>query len=349
MKTIMIGDRPVGEGHPCYFIAEAGVNHNGSIDMAKRLIDVAAGAGADAVKFQKRTIEDILITEVLRQPYNSPNALGATYGDHRQKLELSENDFHELSAYARNKGITFLASAWDIRSADFIESLGVPAFKMASADLTNLPLLEHVARKGRPMLVSTGMSTMEEVADAVEFIRRHNDQLVLLHCVSNYPCDAASVNLRVMHTLKDAFGVQVGYSGHEKSGWAVSLGAVSLGAVVLERHFTLDRTLPGPDHAASLEPQGLKGLLEGVRTVEAAMGSGEKKISEAEAAVRSRLAKSLVSRCEIPKGMVISLDMLAVKGPGNGIKPRFLPLLCGKVARCDIAEDTLIPAEALEW
>ena len=323
--VIRIGDRLVGKGFPCYFIAEAGVNHNGSLEMAKRLVDVAVAARADAVKFQKRNISDILTRDALNQLYTSPAALGATYGEHRQRLELSEQEYQKLSEYCKAKGITFLASAWDIRSADFIDSLGVPAFKTASADLTNLPLLEHIAKKGKPMIVSTGMSTLEEISDAVEVVRRYNEQLILLHCVSTYPCESSEVNLRVMETLRRKFNVPVGYSGHEKSGWAITLGAIALGAVVIERHFTLDRTLPGPDHAASLESLGLSRLVLNIRDLGAAMGSVERQMSEGEKALRKRLAKSIAARCDIEEGTIILPEMLTIK------------------------EDTLVPLEALEW
>lgn len=349
MNPISINNRIVGEGYPCYVIAEAGVNHNGNIELAKRLIDVAANAKADAVKFQKRTINDILIQDVLNQRYNSPNALGATYREHREKLELSEENYQELSEYCKAKGITFLASAWDTKSADFIDSIGVTAFKTPSADLTNLPLLEHIAKKGKPMIVSTGMSTMEEIDEAVELIRKYNERLILLHCVSNYPCESGEVNLRVISALRERFNVLVGYSGHEKSGWSVTLGAIALGAVVIERHITTDRALSGPDHAASLEPLGLLRLVANIRDLETAMGSEEKFINEAEKKVRKRLAKSIVARCEIREGTTILPEMLCVKGPGDGLKPRYLPFLFGKIARITIKEDTLIPPEAVEW
>lgn len=349
MTPIQIGDRPVGEGHPCYFIAEAGVNHNGSLELAKRLVDAAVTARTDAVKFQKRTIDDILIADALNQSYTSPTALGATYGEHRQRLELSEQAYEELAQYCGAKGITFLASAWDIKSVDFIESLGVPVFKTASADLTNLPLLEHIAKKGKPMIVSTGMSILEEVSEAMEVIQKYNEQVILLHCVSTYPCESSEVNLRVMETLRKQFNVPVGYSGHEKSGWAVTLAAVTLGAVVIERHFTLDRTLPGPDHAASLDPLGLLRLMLNIRDLETAMGSGEKRINDGERALKKRLAKSIVAQCDIEKGTTILPEMLTVKGPGDGLKPKYLPLLHGKTARRTIKADSLIPPEALEW
>lgn len=349
MMPIKIGDQTIGEGYPCYVIAEAGVNHNGSLELAKRLVDVAFAARVDAVKFQKRSVNDILIQDALNQPYTSSAALGDTYGEHRQRLELSQENYRELADYCREKGITFLASAWDIGSVDFIEALGVPAFKIASADLTNLPLLEHTARKGKPVILSTGMSTLEEISEAVQVVQQHNQQLVLLHCVSNYPCESAEVNLRVMETLRKQFNVPVGYSGHEKSGWAITLGAVALGAVVIERHFTLDRTMSGPDHAASLEPLGLSRLMANIRDLEKAIGSGEKQISEAEMRVRKRLAKSIVARCDIEQGTTILPEMLIVKGPGEGLSPRYLAELSGKVARHTIKADTLIPLESLEW
>lgn len=350
VKTIKIGNRIIGEGEPCYFIAEAGVNHNGSIDLAKDLIKTAAKAGADAVKFQKRSINDLLIAEALACPYGGPNSLGKTYGEHRARLELTEEAYWQLSRYAGECGITFLASVWDKPSADFIDSLGVPAFKIPSADLTNLPLLEHVALKGKPIILSTGMSILEEVREAVDLIRRYNEELVLLHCISVYPCEAHEVNLRVMETLKREFGVLVGYSGHEKTGFAVTEAAVALGAVVVERHFTLDRTMPGPDHAASLDPFGLERLIVHIRQdVEAALGSPEKTITEKEWAVRARLAKSIVSTRNIKAGEILQPEMLTVKGPGTGLKPKNLADLYGKVAQYDISADTLVPMEALHW
>ena len=347
---IKIGDRPIGEGYPCYFIAEAGVNHNGNIELAKRLVKVAVAAGADAVKFQKRSVKDILIAEALVKPYTGPNSLGITYGEHREKLELSEDDYRGLAKYAKGLGIAFLASVWDKGSADFLESLDIPAFKIPSADLTNLPLLEYVAKKGKPMIVSTGMSTLEEIREAVGTILEYNEQLILLHCVSNYPCEPQEVNLRVMETLRREFGVLVGYSGHEKTGWAVTEAAVALGAVVVERHFTLDRTMPGPDHAGSLEPFGLERLIAHIREdVEPALGSYEKRISDSEWKVRERLSKSIVAACDIPAGTVIEPGMLTIKGPGTGLKPKYLSALYGKTAKHSIKADTLIPKEAIEW
>ncbi|MCC7104112.1 MAG: N-acetylneuraminate synthase family protein [Chloroflexi bacterium] len=348
MKTITIGGRAVGDGQACFFIAEAGVNHNGSVELAKKLVDVAHECGADAVKFQKRSVEDILIAEALERPYLSATALGPTYGEHRKKLELSEDEYRDLWAHAEQRGIIMLASAWDPKSADFLDELGVQAFKTASADLTNLPLLAHIACKGKPMLISTGMADMSEIEDAIEVVRRLNDQIVLLQCTSLYPCDNDKLNLRAMPRFRERFDVLVGYSGHER-GLAPSEAAAALGACVIERHFTVDRTMVGPDHAASLEPEGLRRLIRNIRNIERALGDGEKHILPEERTVRDRLAKSLVAARDIPAGATIAEEMLTVKGPGSGLPPRDVTRVCGRVAQRSIPADTLIPVEALEW
>src|SRR5215208_1132216 len=298
MSVINIGNRAIGEDEPCYIIAEAGVNHNGSLDLARRLVDIAVDAGADAVKFQKRTVGDILTAAALARPYTVPTSLGATYGEHREKLELSADSFKMLLYHAREKGITMLASAWDIRSVDFLDDLGIPAFKVASADCSNLPLIEYLAKKGKPVLLSTGMSELSEVDEAVATIRRHNDQLVLFQCTSTYPADNDQLNLRVILTYQARYGCVVGYSGHER-GLAPTEAAVAIGAKVIERHFTIDRTMIGPDHAASLEPDGLKRLIRNIRNIEKALGSPDKHVLEGERAVRDRLAKSIVARQDI--------------------------------------------------
>ena len=349
MKTIDVGGQPVGEGQPIYFIAEAGVNHNGSLELAKRLVEIAIECGADAVKFQKRTVRDILVGQALDRAYVTPTSLGATYGEHREKLELSADDYHELCRHARERGITLLASGWDSRSVDFLDELGVPAFKTASADLTNLPLIEHTARKGKPMFVSTGMATTDEVAEAVEVIRKHvGERFVLMQCTSLYPCDNDKLNLRVMQTYREQFDCLVGYSGHER-GLAPSEAAAALGACVIERHFTKDRTMIGPDHAASLEPEGLRRLIRNIRNIEKALGDGVKRMLPEERAVRDRLAKSIVAARDIAAGTVITPEMLVAKGPGDGLAPRHMRHLCGVVAETAIARDTLVPLEALGW
>ncbi|MGE3272378.1 MAG: N-acetylneuraminate synthase family protein [Chloroflexota bacterium] len=348
LSTIEIDGRLVGEGQPCYIIAEAGVNHNGDPALAKKLIDIAADAGADAVKFQKRSVTDILIAEALARPYTVPTSLGATYGEHREKLELTAEVYADLIAHAKARGITLLASAWDPRSVDFLEELGIPAYKIASADCSNLPLIEYVAKTGKPVLLSTGMSDLAEVDEAVETVRRHNDQLVLFQCTSTYPADNDQLNLRVIQTYKARYGCVVGYSGHER-GLAPTEAAVAIGANVVERHFTIDRTMTGPDHAASLEPEGLKRLVRNIRNIEKALGSPEKKMLDAERPVRDRLAKSIVAKTDIPAGTKITAEMLTVKGPGTGLRPNAMAYVVGVVAEDAIAGDTLVPVAALKW
>src|SRR5437868_12223463 len=241
-----------------------------------------------------------------------------------------------------------MGSAWDRGSADLLEALATPAIKTPSAVLTDLDLLEYIARKGRPMIVSTGMSTLEEVDQAVERIVRHTQQLILLQCTSAYPSEFADINLRVMDTLGQRYGVLVGYSGHER-GIAVSEAAATLGACVIERHFTRDRTLSGPDHAASLEPIGLEKLVRDIRHIELAMGSSDKSVAPAEVPVRARLGKSVVATRPIAAGTVIRAEMLTAKSPGDGIPANLVEQVVGRVAAVDIAADTLLPRQALDW
>lgn len=346
---IKIENRFVGGEEPCYIVAEVGLNHNGKLEIAKKLIEEAAKAGVDAVKFQKRNIEALLTKEQLNKPYSGLNSFGNTYGEHRKNLELSNDDWYKLAEYSEKLGLTFLASAWDIDSADFLEKLDVPAYKIASADVTNLPLLEHIAKKKKPVILSTGMSTIEEVDEAVETIERYTNGLIILHCISTYPFDDKYANLNVIKTLKERYKYPIGYSGHEKSGHVITLGAVALGACLVERHFTLDRTMRGPDHAASLEPYGLASLVESIRKMEEAFGSGKKDILDIEVPVREKLSKSIVAAKDIKKGQIIKKDDVTVKSPGTGLKPKYVEKLVGKRAKQDILEDTIVPKEALRW
>lgn len=347
-EIVKILDREIGPGHPAYIIAEIGINHNGDPAIARRLIDVASSAGADAVKFQKRTPRDILTRAGFDRPYESDHAYAPTYGEHRERLELSFEVYRDLFAYATTKGLHFFASVWDPKSADFIEILGAPAFKIPSADLTNVPLIEYVAKKGKPVILSTGMSTMDEVDIAVAAARKWTRDLVLMHCVSTYPCENRDVNLKMIGVLRERFDLPVGYSGHDR-GVAIPAAAVALGANVVEKHITLDRTMRGSDHAAALEPEGLNRVVRYIRNVEAAMGDGVKRILEAEVPMRAKLAKSIATRCRIPAGTVISADMLTMKGPGTGLKPSLLSKVVGRAAAADLGEDLLLPEEALEW
>jgi sialic acid synthase SpsE/sugar phosphate isomerase/epimerase len=334
---IKIGDRLVGEGQPTYVIGEIGVNHNGFLDLALKLIDVAVDAGADAVKFQKRKLDKLYAKKYLENANAGEKTLRYLLPI-LQQVELPDEAFYRIVEYCREKEITFLSSAFDADSADFLDSLGVPAYKVASADLTNLPLLEHLVSKGKPLLLSTGMSHMHEVEITVDFLKERGAQFALLHCNSTYPVAFEDINLLFMNQLR-RFGVPVGYSGHER-GIAVSTVAAALGASIVERHITLDRTMDGPDHAASLEPQGFKKMVRDIRQVATALGTGEEKfISRGEILNREVLGKSLVAARRITPGEVITSAMVAVKGPALGLTPQHYTRLLGRLAERVIEED----------
>jgi sialic acid synthase SpsE/sugar phosphate isomerase/epimerase len=337
MPTIQIGDRLVGDGQPTYIIAEIGVNHNGILQLAFELIDAAIDAGADAVKFQKRDLESLYSKKYLDNANAGEKTLRYLLPI-LQQVELSDEDYYRLVDYCKRKGITFMCSAFDVKSADFLAGIGVPAFKVASADLTNLPLLDHLAGLGKPLILSTGMSRMEEVEFTVNFLKERKVEFALLHCNSTYPAAFEDINLRFMDQLR-RFDVPVGYSGHER-GIAVSTVASALGAAIIERHITLDRTMDGPDHAASLEPHGFKKMIRDIRQITSALGSGEEKfISRGEILNREVLGKSLVAARRIEPGEKIIAAMVTVKGPALGISPQRYQELLGRVAVRTIEED----------
>jgi N-acetylneuraminate synthase len=287
-REIKIGDRMVGDGHPAYIVGEIGINHNGDLEIAKQLIDVAKWAGVDAVKFQKRTPELCVPEDQKGKMRETPWGY-ISYLDYRYKVEFGEEDYAEIDRYAKEKGITWFASPWDELSVDFLEQYDPVAYKVASASLTDQVLLERLKKSGRPLIVSTGMSTMEEIEAAIEFIGTEN--LLITHTTSAYPCEPEELNLSMIQTLKDKFPVPVGYSGHEV-GLVPSAVAVAMGACLVERHITLDRALWGSDQAASVEPGGLSRLVKYIRTTEAAIGDGEKHIYESELSSLSKLRRS---------------------------------------------------------
>ena len=337
MPEIKIGERVIGDGHPAYIIAEIGVNHNGFLDLAIKLIDVAVDAGADAVKFQKRDLDKLYAKKYLDNANAGEKTLRYLLPI-LQQVELSDGDYDEIVEYCQKKNITFMASAFDVQSADFLDRLGVPAYKVASADLTNLPLLDHLAQKMKPLILSTGMSRMEEVEFTVDFLKQRGVDFALLHCNSTYPAAFEDINLRFMDQLR-RFDVPVGYSGHER-GIAVSTVAAAMGASIIERHITLDRTMDGPDHAASLEPQGFKKMVRDIRQVSMALGTGEEKFfSRGEILNREVLGKSLVAARRVEPGEVVSSSMVMVKGPALGLSPQRYPELLGKRIERVIEED----------
>lgn len=343
METVLIGDRLVGGGEPCFVIAEAGVNHNGDLALARKLICEAKEAGADAVKFQTFRTGDLVTPEAGLAGYQR-KAAGAPESQYEllKKLELGEGQFEKLAAYSRKKGILFISSPFDLASVDLLERIGVPAYKIASGEITNLPLLRHVARTGKPVILSSGMATLGEVETAVRCLERAGlSRLVLLHCTSNYPASAGSVNLRALATLRAAFGYPVGYSDHTE-GILASVLAASLGACVVEKHFTLDRSLPGPDHRASLEPVRLKALVEAIRQARTMLGDGVKRPAPEEEDVRQVVRKSLVAGTAIEEGAVLEERMVCLKRPGTGLGPWQLADVLGKTAVRRIEKDELL-------
>jgi len=285
-KAVRIGQKLVGESQPCYVIAEIGINHNGDVDLAKRLISVAVGAGCDAVKFQKRTIDIVYSAEELGRPRESP--FGTTNGDLKYGLEFDYYDYQEIDAFCRASKIPWFASCWDEKSVDFIERFDVPCYKVASASLTDDNLLRHTRATGKPIILSTGMSTIEQIDHAVDVLGK--EDLVLLHACSTYPAYYEELNLRAIPAMQQRYGIPIGYSGHE-TGLPSTVAAVVLGAAVVERHVTLDRAMWGSDHAASLEPNGITRVLRDIRMVEKSMGDGVKRVFEREQPIIKKLRR----------------------------------------------------------
>lgn len=288
IQAVEIGGRLVGPGEPTYVIAEIGINHNGDLDIAKKLIDAAALAGCDAVKFQKRTPE-ICVPEDQRDRIRETPWGTMTYMEYRERTEFGETEFGEIDAYCRTKGIHWFASPWDVPSVEFLEGFAPPCHKVASAGLTDEALLESLAATGRPVILSTGMSTMAEIRNAVSILG--TDSLLLMHCTSAYPCKPAELNLRMVETLAREFSCPIGYSGHEV-GLQTTIAAVVLGACLVERHITLDRAMWGSDQSASVEPWGFMRLVRDIRVVEEALGDGEKRVYESEQPLKSKLRRA---------------------------------------------------------
>lgn len=332
-----IGTRQIGDGARCFVIAEAGVNHNGNPDLARRLIDVAAEAGADAVKFQTFNADRLAAPTARKVAYQTASG-GAEETQHAmlKRLELGLDEHTSLKAHAEAQGLVFMSTPFDEESADFLADLGITVFKLPSGEITNLPFIAHVARKGVPVVMSTGTARLGGVDAAVKAFRDTGaSELAVLHCVSCYPAAAADVNLRAMATMAAAFGVPVGYSDHT-IGTAVALASVALGAAVLEKHFTLDRAMSGPDHATSLEPGELKGLMRDLREVESALGHGRKEPAAAEAEIAKALHKSLHLRRDVSSGERIGAEDLIALRPAGGIAPTDTGLVIGAVALRDL-------------
>lgn len=328
---IQIGKQEIGTGRSCFIIAEAGVNHNGDIHTAKRLVDVAVNAGADAVKFQSFNAEGVAAVDAPKAEYqHATTSASESQLDMLRRLELSVETHRELMAYCQERDILFMSTPFDEASADLLEELDVKVMKIPSGEVNNLPFLSYIARKKKPIILSTGMSYLGEVERAVQTIREAGcSEILLLHCVSNYPADPVDANLRAMQTMASAFRLPVGYSDHTE-GVEAALAAVALGASVIEKHITLDRNLPGPDHISSMEPDAFRILVRQIRVVESAMGTGVKKPAASESGTRQVIRRSLALRQAMSSGQIIERHHLTALRPATGIPPEHANLVVGR-------------------
>lgn len=330
-----------------YIIAEVGVNHNGSVEIAKKLIYAAKESGCDCVKFQTFKAEDLVTNSAPKAAYQIENTKNSneTQYDMLKKLELSFQEFNELKIYCDELGIDFLSTPFDEKSVDLLEKINVGQYKLSSGDLTNKPLLEYIAKKNKRILLSTGMADLNEVIEAVNWIREAgNEDIVLFHCTSNYPAPFESVNMNAMLTLKEELCLPIGYSDHTV-GNEISVMAVALGAKIIEKHFTLDKDMKGPDHKASLNPEELKEFVKVIRNVELAFGNGIKQPSAFELNTRKIARKSLVFKRDMQKGEIISENDIICKRPGTGIQPKNINLVLGKKVKKYCLKDTLVQFE----
>ena len=345
-----IADNIIGDGYPVFFIAEAGVNHNGSIELGKKLIEIAKEAGADAVKFQTFKTENIITKTAPKSTYHietTGSDEDQSWFDLLKTQEMSKEMHIEMIEHCKSVGIIFLSTPYDEESADLLESLDVPAFKIASTDTSNIPLLRYIAKKGRPMIMSSAMSTMEEVENAVAAVREEGlNAVAMLQCTGNYPAKLTETNLRVLQTYREQLQCIVGYSDHTPD-LINPIAATAMGANIYEKHFTIDKTLPGPDHRMSLEPDDLKETVKAIRDTELALGSSEKNVLNDEKENRLKLRKSVVTTKMIKQNTKIEIDMVGIKRPGNGISPSEFHNIIGKITARDLEKDCVITFDDL--
>jgi N-acetylneuraminate synthase/sialic acid synthase len=348
-RRLTIDGAEIHDGGECYVIAEIGHNHQGSLEQAKALFTVAKDCGANAVKLQKRDNRSLYTRDFYEQPYDNELSFGKTYGEHREALELGRDEYRELHRYARELGITFFATAFDFESADLLAELDMPAFKFASADLVNTPLLRHVAAFGKPMFLSTGGATIEDVDRAVDTIRPINDRLCILQCTAAYPCETEDLNLEVITTLRERYPeFVVGLSDHQ-NGISMALVAYMLGARVIEKHFTLNHAWKGRDHAFSLMPEGLRKLVRDLRRVPAALGNGVKLPLPVEAEALEKMGKKLVAARDLGLGHVLTAEDIAIKSPADGgLPPYELDRLVGRRLRRPVASEDFLTFDDVE-
>jgi len=348
MKTFSFGKSIVSEKGPCYVIAEIGHNHQGSLETALKMVKVAAGCGVQAVKLQKRDNKTLYTKAFYDKPYDNENSYGATYGEHREFLEFGRDEYREIMKCAEENNVEFISTAFDFRSVDFLEEMGISSYKIASADVINTPLLEYVAKLGKPMFVSTGACTLDEVRLAYETVMKHNNKLCLLHCMAGYPTEYHDLNLCVINVFKKEFpDAIIGYSGHD-NGILAGVIAYMLGATVLEKHFTLNRAWKGTDHKFSLEPEGLRKQVRDLRRVDMSLGDPVRKVYDIEVDPRKKMGKGIYASRPLVKGTVVSWDDLCLKTPPNGIPPYRIYEIVGKKLKMDLKEEDSITLDVLE-
>jgi len=346
--SVEIDGTVISDSAECYVIAEIGHNHQGSLEQAKELFQRAHECGANAVKLQKRDNKSLYTSDYFHRPYEHENSFGPTYGSHREALEFGKDEYQELRSFTKELGITFFATAFDFRSADFLADLDMPAYKIASGDLTNTPLLRYVGEIGKPVVFSTGAGTLDDVGRAYETVAAVNDQVAILQCTAGYPADFEELDLRVIQTYKQLFpDAIVGFSGHD-SGIAMAVAAYVLGARIVEKHFTLNRAMKGTDHAFSLEVPGLSRLVRDLRRTHVALGDGTKKMYPSESDPALKMGKKLVAARDLPAGQSLAEDDIALKSPGDGLPPYELDRFIGRTLRHPVGEDTALTFELLE-
>jgi N-acetylneuraminate synthase/sialic acid synthase len=347
-RQLIIADRVISDDSDAYVIAEIGHNHQGSLKTAKELFQAAAECGVAAAKLQKRDNRSLYTREMYDKPYDNENSFGATYGEHREALEFGKVEYEELQAEADRVKLAFFATAFDFKSADFRADLNRPAYKIASGDLKNIPLLKHVARIGKPIIVSTGGGTMDDVQRAYDAIMPINPRLCLMQCTCGYPAEFAELDLRVISTYREKFPeVVIGYSGHD-NGIAMPLAAYMLGARIIEKHFTLNRAMKGTDHRFSLEPVGMKKMIRDLQRVRLALGDGRKKVYASEAAPALKMGKKLVAARDLPAGHVLTAADVAIKSPGDGLPPYYLDQVLGQVVTRAVRADEGLALDLLQ-
>jgi len=347
MRKLSIDGRVIEETGKCYVIAEIGHNHQGNLETAREMFRVARECGADAVKLQKRNNRQLYTRAAYDKPYEHNNSFGLTYGRHREFLEFGWAEYRELQDYAAEIGVTMLATAFDFSSADFLAKLDIPAFKIASGDLRNIPLLTHIAGFGKPIILSTGGATMEDVDRAYDAIMPLNTQLCILQCTAGYPAEFEELNLRVIDTYRKRFSnVVVGLSSHD-NGISMAVAAYMLGARVIEKHFTLNHTWKGTDHVFSLEPTGFRKMVRDLHRLSVAIGDGAKRVYASELPAITKMGKKLVAARDLPPGYSIRREDIAIKSPGDGLHPFDLDKVIGRITRRALSEDEDISFEAL--